>query len=333
MPSESSLGERAIIDLIVGRLDKMPRMAIPFGDDVSAMSIGSGKLAVLKCDMLVGRTDVPKGMTLRQAARKAVVMNVSDLASKGVRPSAVMASLGLPRSITAGDVEEIAKGLNEGAKEYGAYVIGGDTNECDDLVIACYLFGIAKRDMITLRSGARPGDLVAVTGEFGNTLAGLKALSSEMDIPSHLRGSLLDSVYMPKARLKEGLALARTRAVTASMDSSDGLAWSLHEIARASSVGIEIDKLPVSKAAKEYAQLDGLDANDLALYGGEEFELVLTLRKNAASRALKIAKPLRTIGRVTSDRGRVTLVSNGARTVVRPVGWEHLRSNSLQPEA
>ena len=329
MVEEAPLGERRIIHLIVERLHKMPRMPIPFGDDVSGMNIGGGRLAILKCDMLVGRTDVPKGMNLKQAARKAVVMNVSDLASKGVQPRAVMVSLGLPRSTTTRDVEEIAEGLDEGAQEYGAYVIGGDTNECDDLVIGCYLFGTAKRDLMVRRSGARPGDLVAATGEFGSSLAGLRALSSGAKIPSSLRTKLLRSVYEPKARLKEGIVLAGTRALTAAMDSSDGLAWSLHEIARASSVGMELDKLRISNEAVEYARLSSLDPVDLALYGGEEFELVVCLKKNSATRALNAVKSLHVIGRVTSDTGIVALSQHGRRTLVKQAGWEHLTSNTF----
>jgi thiamine-monophosphate kinase len=291
------------------------------------MDIGRGGLAILKCDMLVGRTDVPKGMSLRQAARKAVVMNVSDLASKGVQPRAVMVSLGLPKSTTTRDVEEIAQGLDQGAREYGSYVIGGDTNECDDLVIGCYLFGTAERGRIVQRNGARPGDLVAVTGEFGNTLAGLKLLRGETETPSSLSETLLTSVYFPKARLKEGIALARARALTASMDSSDGLAWSLYEIARASSVGIELDSVPISKAALDYARIAGLDPADLALYGGEEFELVVCLRKSAAKRALSAAKSLSIVGRVTRNSGTVTLLRDGKHVPVEPRGWEHLSSN------
>jgi thiamine-monophosphate kinase len=328
MGEDSLPGERKIIDLIVRRLHKMPRMPIPFGDDVSGMDIGAGRLAILKCDMLVRRTDIPRGMSLRQAARKAVVMNISDLASKGVRPRAVMVSLGLPRSTTTGDVEEIAKGLDEGAREYGAYVVGGDTNECDDVVIACYLLGIAKRNSIVQRSGARPGDLAAVTGEFGNTMAGLKALESEIEIPSLLRETLLSSVYNPKARLKEGIALARAQALTASMDSSDGLAWSLHEISRASSVGIELDDVPTSKATLEYSRIVGVDPLELALYGGEEFELVVCLKKNAAKKALRSVRSLHVIGRVTRHTGTVTLLRDGTLTPIESRGWEHLSPNS-----
>jgi len=321
------LGERRIIDLIVSRLHKMPRMSLPFGDDVSGVAIGGDRIAVLKCDMLVGRTDVPKGMSLRQAARKAVVMNVSDLASKGVQPRAIMVSLGLPRTTTSRDVEEIAKGLDEGAREYGAYVIGGDTNECDDLVVGCYLFGTVRRHLMVQRSGANPGDVIAVTGEFGNTLAGLKALDDETEIPSSLKKILLASVYSPKARLKEGIALVRARALTASMDSSDGLAWSLHEIARASSVGIELDNVPISEAASEYARIAGIDPTDLALYGGEEFELVVCLKKNQTKRAMRVVKSLHAIGRVTGDVGNVTLLREGKRIPVESRGWEHFTSN------
>jgi thiamine-monophosphate kinase len=312
--------------MIVRRLSKMPRMPIPFGDDVSGVDIGGGTLAVLKCDMLVGRTDVPEGMTLRQAARKAIVMNVSDLAAKGVKPRAAMVSLGLTRSTTTRDVSEIADGLDEGAREYGAYVIGGDTNECQDLVIACYLFGTVKRNALVERSRARPGDLVAVTGEFGNTAAGLKLITSGTDVPVSTRQTLLSSVYTPHARLKEGVALAHARAVTASIDSSDGLAWSLHEIARASSVGIRLDTVPISEAAASLARRSGADPLDLALYGGEEYELVVSLKASALRVALRAVRSLRIIGRVTRDSGHVVLSRDGEEVQVEPRGWEHFRS-------
>ena len=90
----------------------MPKTPVPFGDDVSACSIGRSSLAVLKTDMLVDKTDIPSGMSLRQAARKAVIMNVSDFAAKGVEPTAVLVSLGLPRDLTRKDIEQIGDGLN-----------------------------------------------------------------------------------------------------------------------------------------------------------------------------------------------------------------------------
>ena len=240
------LGEYKIIEIILRCLEPMPKMPVPFGDDVSAVDIGHGKLAVIKTDMLVGKTDVPPEMSLRQAARKAVVMNISDLAAKGVKPIALLASIGLPRSFTKTDVEQIGKGLNAGAREYSAYILGGDTNEASDLIISCTALGIIERERLMLRSGAKIGDIVATTGSFGKTVAGLKILLQHLSVSPKLRKTLVDAVLSPRPRLKEGLALAQTGAITASIDSSDGLAWSLHEISKASNVGFLIDNLPVA---------------------------------------------------------------------------------------
>jgi thiamine-monophosphate kinase len=147
-------------------------------------------------------------MSLWQTARKAVVMNVSDFAAKGVKPIVALVALGLPRSITKKDVEEIGAGLNAGAHEYGAYIVGGDTGEASDLVIAVSLFGLASKDNLMLRSGATPGDVIAVTGLFGKTSAGLRILVDDLKASGKIRKTLVDSVLMPAARLKEGLAWA-----------------------------------------------------------------------------------------------------------------------------
>jgi len=329
MRRSEELGERKIIEIIQCRLDVMPKMPIPFGDDVSAYDIGNGDLAVLKTDMLVDKTDVPSGMSLWQAARKAVVMNVSDFAAKGVKPLAILVSLGLPRRLTSKDIEEIGEGLNAGAREYNAYIVGGDTNETSDLVISLSLFGIAKKDMLMLRSGAKPGDLVAVTGSFGKTSAGLKILLDDFEAPQKIRKTLVESIVMPHARLREGLALSQTKAVTASIDSSDGLAWSLHEIAKASNVGFLINKLPVAKEAERFATINKLDPLEFTLYGGEEYELILTLKpklwKKTEKAVGKVDGKLLPIGKVTTEK-RLLLELAGESRVIEPRGWEHFKS-------
>jgi thiamine-monophosphate kinase len=324
-----NLGERRIIEIIQRHLDLMPKMAVPFGDDVSAFETEKGKLVVLKTDMLVDKTDVPPGMSLWQTARKAVVMNVSDFAAKGVKPIVALVALGLPRSITKKDVEEIGAGLNAGAHEYGAYIIGGDTGEASDLVIAVSLFGLASKDNLMLRSGATPGDVIAVTGLFGKTSAGLRILVDDLKASGKIRKTLVDSVLMPAARLKEGLALAETKAVSASIDSSDGLAWSLHEIAKSSHVGICIDQLPTSEECKTFAVCNNLDSTELTLYGGEEYELVLTVKPNrwkiAEKAVTNAGGHLLGIGKVTLEKGVVLEV--GAKQVpIEARGYEHFRT-------
>jgi thiamine-monophosphate kinase len=323
------LGEREIIDLVRERLATLPGSFLPFGDDVSTVELDDGRVAVLKTDMLVGKTDVPRGMSYWQAARKAVVMNVSDFAAKGVKPRAALVSLGLPRGFLRRDVEEIGRGLNAGIREYGAYVIGGDTGETSDLIIALTLFGLANREQLMLRSGCKAGDIVAVTGFFGKSAAGLRLLLEGCAASEDLRSVIVGSVFMPQARLKEGLALAGSRAVSASIDSSDGLAWSLHEMCRRSGAGFVINSIPFADEVKRFAEFNGLDALELALYGGEEYELVVTVKPKLwvdAETAIEgVGGRLLPIGKVVREK-RVVLKLDGKKLAVEARGWEHFKS-------
>ena len=267
MAVTDGLGEHEIIKLIHKRIELPPGMPVPFGDDVSAVPIGNGEVAVLKTDMLVAKTDVPAQMSLYAAARKAVVMNVSDFASKGVQPTAVMVALGLPKNCaTEKSVLEIADGLNAGAREYGAYIIGGDTAETDDLIISISLYGTAKQDNLMLRSGAKPGDILAVTGMFGKSAAGLRLLlDAGCTVSADIRSVLENAVFNPNARLAEGLALAKSGCVTASMDSSDGLAWSLHELMRLSNVGFTVDTVPIASETTKFSKQNDVRCNSFSL--------------------------------------------------------------------
>jgi len=329
LPSVKELGERKIVELIVNVLEKMPNMVLPFGDDVSAVDLGGGRLAVLKSDMLVGMTDVPSGMSLWQAARKAVVMNVSDLAAKGVKPVALLTSVGFPSQFSKEAVRQIGMGLNTGAREYGAYIIGGDTSETSDLIIDCLFFGIGLKKEIMRRSGAMHGDILAVTGYFGKTSVGLKIIKELIECPPKLREELLKSVYMPKARLREGVALAKTGAVTSSIDSSDGLAWSLHELSKMSKVGFIIETLPIANEVKRFSELHNLDTDHLVLYGGEEYELVVTIKPRGWIKAKeaveKVGGKLVKIGFVTKETG-IFLKIKGKKKPIEPGGWEHFKS-------
>jgi len=307
LSTAEELGERKIINLILNCLDQMPNMPVPFGDDISAVDIGNGKLAVIKTDMLVGKTDVPPHMTLHQ----------------------LLASIGVPRNFTEKDIRQMGRGLNEGAREYNAYVLGGDTNEASDLVISCTAFGICEKRHLMKRSGAKPGDIVAVTGLFGKTSSGLKILLEHFFAPPKLRTKLVRAVYMPKARLREGLALAQTGAATSSIDSSDGLAWSLHEISRASNVGFVIDNLPVAPQAEQFAEIHHLDLKELSLYGGEEYELLVTIKARLWEKAKKavehVGASLIKIGVVTKEK-KLLLETEGKTVLIDARGWEHFKT-------
>jgi len=308
----------------------MPRMALPFGDDVAAVDIDDNEVAVLKADMFVELTDAPPQMTPRQMGRKAIVVTVSDFASKGVRPIALLTSVGIPRDFSRKRIKELALGMEAGAREYGVYIIGGDTDETSNLVVDCLGFGLGKKGGIVPRSGAKPGDILAVTGLFGEEPAGLRILLNKTRVPSYLRRRLVRSVLFPKAQLKLGLALARSGVVTSSIDSSDGLAWSLHELSKMSHVGFRVDNLPASPSAKRFADIARLDLSRLVLNGGEEFKLVITIRPDgwnkAKASARKVGRRLYRIGETTEDKHLLLRTSTGRENEIKPVGWEHFRS-------
>jgi thiamine-monophosphate kinase len=263
---------------------------------------------------------------MRQAARKAVVANVSDLAAKGVRPYAGIVALGLPRKLTKQDVQQIANGLKGAAKEYHFPLLGGDTNESKDLVISIALLGFTDSRRIILRSGAEIGDVVAVTGDFGSASTGLRAVLDRKIRPEKLPRELAGAVYRPKAELEAGLRIAAVGAATASIDSSDGLAWSLHELAEMSHIGIRLTEVPISEAARKFAAHYGYNALNLALYGGEEYHLIITVKRRLFRTTQKAARGrLKPIGMVTKRSEGVRLSRNDEDIKIEMKGWEHFR--------
>jgi thiamine-monophosphate kinase len=321
------LGERLVIETLWKHFERTPSATVPFGDDVAAFEGGEGSL-ILKTDMLVASTDVPPSMNYWQAARKSVVMNISDFAAKGAKPRGLLVALGIPPQLEKGDIEQLGKGLNAGAREYGSYILGGDTNEAQDLVIGVAAFGFAKTVDLVLRTGACPGDIVATTGRFGLTSAGLRILKNGFTAPQGLRERLVRAVLHPRARLREGLALAKTGAATSSIDSSDGLAWSLYQLGAASDVGFVIDFLPTAPEVVEFAKRHNLNPEQLCLYGGEEYELVVTINPRLWTKAQKAIRReegnLIRIGQAT-ERKEIHLNVEGQERVVEPRGYEHFK--------
>ncbi|MEM2846583.1 MAG: thiamine-phosphate kinase, partial [Nitrososphaerota archaeon] len=236
---------------------------------------------------------------------------------------AYLISLMLPGDMLLEDFQELWAGLEEAAKLYGGRIVGGDLSSGDEIIIdvAC----IGKADRAISRIGARPGDILAVTGEFGSQAAGLHALLAGV------RGDLLaerviKSFSRPIARVREGVELARTGAASSSIDSSDGLARSLHELCRLNDVGFIIDEPPVSRDAEEYAARYGLDLFSLVFYGGEEYELVVTIKPllfDAAREAVERAGGrLIAIGRASEDKA-IKVRWRGEWRILEDKGYQH----------
>lgn len=320
--TKKGLTEREIVEIFRRRFDD-PKLPLGLEDDVAAYQMSPRSQLVLKTDMLVGGTDVPLGMSLSQAARKAVVATVSDFAAKGVQPRGLLVSLGLAPPVRLSTVNEIASGLESGAKEYGCTIIGGDTNETDDLVIDCIGFGFAETEKILRRDGAKPSDVVAVTGDFGRTASGLRILVGQGRSWPRRFGRLTSSVLHPSAKLETGLKLAQTGFVHSSIDSSDGLAWSLHEMARLSQVNIVLETIPVAPDVKLFAEDQGLVSEELALFGGEEYELVLAIEGARFASVKRRIPSLRRIGTVRNGSGDVMVNLGGRVKKLDARGYEH----------
>ncbi|MBS7246960.1 MAG: thiamine-phosphate kinase [Candidatus Jordarchaeales archaeon] len=293
----SGLGERKLVERLLGFVDDWYSSS----EDAAAIQIG-GITLVFSSDMLVARTDVPPGMTWKQVGWKVVVMNLSDLAAKGAEPIGGLYAFGLPKWFKVNDALEIASGIKEASNFYGARYLGGDVNESDEVVVSGAVLGVTEK--FVPRGGAKPGEVVAVTGPFGLTAAGLKILLEGLESGSE-KDRCLKTVYQPEPRIREGVTLAKGGYASSCIDSSDGLAASLHELAKASKVGFAIDNVPIPPEVLVFAQRNGLDPYELALYGGEEYELVATIPEakweDAVKAVEKVGGSLHRIGRVIQE--------------------------------
>ncbi len=286
------------------------------GDDAAVLPDGGSESLLFTTDTLVEGVD----FRLRDArpelvGRKALAVNLSDIAAMGGRPLAFVMALGIPRNFNNAWVEKFYQGAIRMAKEYKTLWVGGDLSRSRQFFVTIALLGCAKRREIIFRRGAKPGDWIGVTGSLGGSILG-----------KHFR-------FHPKIR--EGCFLASRFHPTAMMDSSDGLLQDLGHILKASGVGadIDLDKIPVSAAARQLAKKDPQRALKHALTDGEDFELLFTMPPGKAKRCKKVwqrsfsGSKLTWIGRIRTRKGASIAYFNRSRSVSAPAfkryGFSH----------
>jgi thiamine-monophosphate kinase len=321
------VGERALVELARKVCKKAPRTKVGIGDDAAAIDV-NGKYLIVTTDMLVGRTHFPPTTTPRQMGHKVVVANLSDLAAMGAEPIGLVFSVGLPRDLEVNFVEELLRGMDATAREYNTSIVGGDLDESEDIILAGMAFGTtAKRELLT-RSGARPGDLIAVTGSLGTAAGGLRILLDQMPVKGYRK--LVRAITEPTARVREGRLLARSGQVTSAIDVTDSLAADLWQLARASRVRLTIDpaKLPIDPLVRKFAARHGLEVNELALFGGEDFELLFTVRSRGWAKVKRglehLGAKATVIGEVSSGSGVFTRTPAGLEKLPNR-GYEHFK--------
>ncbi len=304
------------------------------GDDTAALQVTPGRLLLATTDAMVeGVHFLRQGTTPRALGRRALVVNLSDVASMGGEPRWVLLSLGLPPATPLPFVDALAEGMAEEAGRYGASVVGGNLARLPDrVVIDVTLLGEVEPDLALYRSGARPGDRVLVTGTLGDAAAGLALLRGEA--PADWPGSidLIERHQLPTARVEAGRAIARSRLATAMIDLSDGLASDLAHLARASRVGatVEAARLPLSPPLRDLARRTGRDPLDWAVRGGEDYELLVTAPADRAGDLIAVVRAsgvaLTDVGAITAEPGLWLVRPGGGREPLGEVGWQHFRT-------
>lgn len=297
---------------------------VGIGDDAAVLATDGRRSLLASSDMLIEGVHFDLAyFSPEDLGRRLVAVNLSDIAAMGGIPRWALVSLGLRPEMEADFVERMYTGMDEVAREFGLTIVGGDTCRSPRaLVIDMCILG-ESGERITLRSGARPGDLVLVTGQLGASAAGLGWLRNLKDgeDPAILPRTAVQEAerahLAPRPRVREGQVLASDPRVTAVDDVSDGLAAEVGEICTASGVGarIELGRLPVSAAAAQIGPLLREDPTDLALYGGEDYELLFTFRGSEEEAAALAEKVLQDTGTAVTTIGWIVPASKGIKAV------------------
>jgi thiamine-monophosphate kinase len=301
------------------------------GDDAALLEVAAGRLLVATADALVEGVHFRRDWTgAEELGWKTLAVNVSDVAAMGAEPLAALISLALPAETEVAWVEALYRGLEACATRYRCALAGGDTvGSPDRIVLHVALLGTVEPERVRTRSGARPGDLVCVTGTLGDSAAGLALLQAGGDIASRPElAPLLRAHRRPAPRLAAARALAADPAVTAMMDLSDGIASDLRHVAARSGLGARVRaaELPISPAARAAAELLGADPGEWALRGGEDYELLFTLAPEAVPRLHALlagtAATATPVG-VMTEEGYVLVQADGTEVALAPEGFAH----------
>jgi thiamine-monophosphate kinase len=321
----------------VPQLDQVSLIA-GIGDDAAVVRPFPGKDILLSTDLLVEDVDFRRTSTTASLlGHKALAVSLSDIAAMGARPRWCLISIGVPEEVwETRFVDEFYEGLFDLAKHYDVQLIGGDTSRTPDkIVIDSIVAGDCPNGSAITRATAKPGDKIFVTGSLGAAAAGLRLIERGAHLPAegnddlHLIDQLVLRHLRPEPRVGWGIVLGHERLATAMIDLSDGLSSDLNHLCETSGVGalLESSAIPVDKHVTEICGRRALDPLQLALHGGEDFELLFTVDPNSASKL-----PRRVDGVSVTRVGEIknasegVKISEGARVwELEPGGWQHFQ--------
>lgn len=331
------LGEFGLIDRIQHALPRPGRdVLVGIGDDVAVLHPGAGRVLLATCDVqMEGAHFLLDAVRPFDLGRKALAINLSDIAATGGTPRFALISLGLPSHLEVEFVDGLYAGLRAESEKFGVDIVGGNISSSRaGLFIDITLLGDALPEDIVLRAGAHVGDQILVTGTLGDAAAGV-ALLLDANLSTSQAYTAVARAHRdtPTPRVREGLWIGASHSATAMLDISDGLAGDLGHICERSRVGARLfaDKLPVAEENRAMALAAHGTEWHFALHGGEDYELLFTApAAQADSLAAQIRRqtgtPVSLIGEILPEgEGQQLVLSDGHAQPLHVRGWDHFK--------
>jgi len=333
----SEIGEFGLINRISKDTIINPQnILLGIGDDCAAYYATPDKITLVTCDMLIENIHFTLSTcSARQLGRKAMAVNISDIAAMGGIPRQALLAAGFTSSTSVEFVDQLVEGIKEEARQFEVNIIGGDTVRSPlGLVINLVLIGEVEPDLIVKRSTAKPGDLIMVTGELGGSAAGLALLLGGEKyslVSPEIFQEVKKAHLSPVPAVKEGRIIAQNKLATSMIDISDGLASDLTRICEASEVGAKVyaSRIPLLSAAELVADLLKKNPLDFALYGGEDYKLLFTASLQKVDDVVKLLKKelgnkVTIIGEIKDKKEGIRLEDLQGRVVdLQAKGYNH----------
>ena len=326
--------ERRLIEIIRRAARRAPGVRVGIGDDCAVLEPAAGSLLLATTDLLIEDVHFRRRWaTPTDIGWKSLAVNVSDIAAMGGRPRWGLIALACPEAVSLEEAEAFYAGVQALATEHDVAIVGGDTcGSPRGWVINVTLLGEAVRAPI-LRSTARAGDVIAVTGSLGRSAAGLALLEANpapAGVAGDARAEVTAAHLRPRPRTREGQWLSEAGGVTAMIDVSDGLATDLGHLCEESRLGarVELARIPVDASVRDVARALGRDTIHWATGGGEDYELLLTCSPEAFDRlasglARATGTRLSPVGETTPATEGIQYLDAGGRAVSVRQGFEH----------
>jgi len=291
-------------------------------EDAVAIKIGR-KYIVLNIDGIEENSVWIPGFTAYDIGWRAVIGSLSDIFVKGATPLGIITYIGLNNSFSLDFLSNIIRGMRDAAAEYNTPILGGDLGRSKEFIMVVTSIGIT--DKVILRKGAKVGDIVYTTGLFGETSLLYKCFLENLCHP--ICKDIFNKNHAPKPKFNKWVKILRY--ASSSIDSSDGLAKSLYQLAQANNAGIIIENIPISINVRKICDILKLDYVKLCLYeGGEEFEAIFTISPEQESKVIEIAKendiPIYRLGKVVAKKG-VWIKTKDKLLKIQNIGWDKLR--------